>query len=258
MNRDDTINRIVEQFSKTAEVYTQSQVLHAGLDKIVEFIGVNPSDIVLDVATGPGKIVLEFAKKASNVIGIDITERMLQEAEEAKRRAGIKNVSFEKGDVRALPYAGESFDIVYSGTAFHHFDHPLQVLQEMARVCKRGRKVVINDLISSEEKEKSALHNTIEQIRDPSHVRALQLSEFRELFRICQLEEVRLNIAQRERGFEEWAELAGLTPDDARYRQAKEMMIASIEGDKTGLHVMINGDRVGFIHTSMILVGRKP
>jgi len=147
---------------------------------------------------------------------------------------------------------------VYSGTAFHHFDNPLQVLQEMARVCKRGGKVVINDLTSSEDKEKSALHNTIEQIRDPSHVKALQLSEFQELLRICQLEEVKLNVAQRERGFEEWAELAGLTPDDAPYRQARVMLIASGDGDKTGLHVTVEGDRVGFIHTSIIIVGRKP
>lgn len=81
-----------------------------------------------------------------------------------------------------LPFSDNSFDIVISRLAFHHFQNPKRCFSEMARVVKTGGKLVVIDMEAAEE----ALRNTedeIEALRDPSHMRNLSKEEFTEMFR---------------------------------------------------------------------------
>jgi hypothetical protein len=65
---------------------------------------------------------------------------------------------------------------------------PLQVLCEMARVCRVGGMVVVEDIFASEHPERAAYQDRWEILRDPSHVRTLSLSELLQLFRDAGLE----------------------------------------------------------------------
>ena len=143
---------------------------------------------VLDIVTGPGYIAEAFALAAREVIGVDLTAAMLTIAEERTKERGISNVSFRIGDVQSLPFEKEEFDVVVSRLALHHMQNPALVVGEMTRVCRLGGRVLVEDIYGSEHPERAAYQDRWEKLRDPSHVRALPVSELLRLFREAGLE----------------------------------------------------------------------
>ena len=97
-----------------------------------------------------------------------------------QQERGLKNVSWQLGDVTSLSYPDADFSIVSSRFVFHHLEEPLAVLREMARVCKPGGRVVVAGHGAGPAKA-SAL-NAVERLRDPSHVRAMAVEELTSLF----------------------------------------------------------------------------
>ena len=143
---------------------------------------------VLDVACGPGYIAEAFARSAREVIGIDLTAAMLAIGEERTKERGISNISLRIGDVQKLPFEWAEFDVVVSRLALHHMQDPGQVVGEMARVCKPGGTVLVEDIYGSEHPERADYQDRWEKLRDPSHVRALPISELLQHFRAAGLE----------------------------------------------------------------------
>jgi SAM-dependent methyltransferase len=143
---------------------------------------------VLDIATGPGYIAEAFGGAAREAVGVDLTDAMLTIAKERTKERGISNVSFRAGDAENLPFANEAFDVVVCRLALHHLLKPLEVLREMARVCRIGGTVLVEDIYASEHPERAAYQDRWEILRDPSHVRTLALSELLQLFRDAGLE----------------------------------------------------------------------
>ena len=76
-----------------------------------------------------------------------------------------------------VSFKNAEFDGVVTRLAIHHFANPQRALDEMFRVLRPGGAAVIVDAVSSENWSKSKLHNAIERLRDPSHVRMLPASE---------------------------------------------------------------------------------
>jgi ubiquinone/menaquinone biosynthesis C-methylase UbiE len=142
----------------------------------LEHIPHRASDLVLDVAAGTGLLARALAPHVGAVVAIDLTAEMLRTGGDAARRDGVRNVVFQLGDAAALPHLDESFDLVVSRFAVHHFEEPRRALAEMARVCRAGREVAIVDLVSADE-QLAGPYNDIERRRDPTHVRALTHAE---------------------------------------------------------------------------------
>jgi SAM-dependent methyltransferase len=174
--------QILDQFTRQALPFSTAPGIknEAALALLVESSGAGVSDNVLDVACGPGLVVAAFAPVVGHATGIDVTPAMIARARELT--AGMTNVSFDVGDVQALPYADATFSIVVSRFAFHHFQRPGAVLAEMHRVCRPGGRLVVCDLIASDDPDKAAAFHAMEMMRDPSHARALRLDELSRLF----------------------------------------------------------------------------
>jgi len=113
------------------------------------------------------------------VVASDLTPRMLEAAETFIRGQGVMNVSFELADAEALPFEDASFDIVTSRIAPHHFPNPQRFVQEAARVLRPGGLFLLDDNMAPEEPELDAFMNRFEKWRDPSHVRAHTVDEWR-------------------------------------------------------------------------------
>ena len=176
---------ILDQFSRQAVPFSTSPGIkdEQALRLIVEFSGAGPEDTVLDVACGGGIVVCAFARVVRHATGIDLTPAMIERARSLQAEQGLSNVSWKQGDVLPLPWPDGAFSIVTSRFAFHHFLDPRAVLAEMRRVCAPGGKVVVIDTEASPDVAKAAEFNRMEKLRDPSHVRAMPLTELRGLFR---------------------------------------------------------------------------
>jgi hypothetical protein len=108
--------------------------------------------------------------------------------------------------------------------------------------------VVIYDVISSADDEKSILHNEIEKVRDPTHVRMYQNREFRALFERAGLDvKAKISVLMK-RDLDDW--LDGVEPPPDRRGLARRMMVeqAAVK-DAAGLGVRVRGDKVTFTHT---------
>ena len=175
-------DRILDQITRQAVPFSTAPGIrdpHA-LEQMVTDSGAGPDDLVLDVACGPGLVVAAFAAVAQQVTGIDLTPAMIARARELT--AARPNVQFDVGTVLPLPYADAAFTIVVSRFAFHHLEDPGAVLAEMVRVCRPGGCILVCDLLASDDPRKAEGFHRMEQLRDPSHVRALTLDELRGLF----------------------------------------------------------------------------
>ncbi|MDF7807684.1 methyltransferase domain-containing protein [Pontiellaceae bacterium B12219] len=170
---------IIDQFSKQAIPFTQVPGHLDAMQQLIELSGVSKTDSVLDVACGPGMVACEFAKQARLVEGIDLVEKMIEQARLRQAQEGLENVAWKTGSVDALPYADDAFSIVITRYSFHHFLNPQAVLSEMIRVCRPGGTVLVADVSMPEDKVEA--FNQMERLRDPSHTAALSDSAWAEL-----------------------------------------------------------------------------
>ncbi len=172
---------VKEQFGRTARAYVESTLHNNQTALGVVVTAVNPKSdwLVLDVATGGGHVAKALAGKVKHVIASDLTPAMLEEARSHIRDvSGINNVSYVLADAEQLPFLTETFDAVTCRIAPHHFPHPHQFVAEAARVLKRGGRFVLVDNIVPEDDALADWYNTVEKLRDKSHIRCASTTEW--------------------------------------------------------------------------------
>ena len=175
---------IIDQFTKQAIPFTKkaARYIEETFEKILSVVNVDDTDVILDVACGSGLISIEFAKISSQVTGIDITPAMIQQAKLLQQKNMLDNLKWDIHDISDnLPYPTGSFSIVASRFSFHHLLNPLSVLNEMNRVCAVGGQIVVID--PTPPQNKVDMFNRVEKLRDPSHAKALTVSEFEDLLK---------------------------------------------------------------------------
>ncbi|MED4782250.1 class I SAM-dependent methyltransferase [Brevibacillus choshinensis] len=188
---------VKQQFGANAEKYVTSQTHATGDDLSLLAPWLNPSDdwVFLDVATGGGHLTKKIAPLVGQVFATDLTQPMLAAARN-HLSAHCNNVSYVVADAEALPFLGESFDAVGCRIAAHHFPNPQAFVREVARVLKPGGKFILIDNIAPEDEKLDRFVNTLEKLRDTSHVRSYSRSEWLE-----------------------WVEQAGLVESQSRIRK---------------------------------------
>jgi len=181
-NMDSHNSRILEQFTRQAVPFAEAETIRnqEALERIVQLAEAGPDDTSLDVACGPGLLACAFARVVRHAVGIDLTPAMLDQARKTQAEQRLSNVSWQQGDVNALPFPGAHFSIVTSRFAFHHLLNPLAALKEMKRVLKPGGRVIVADMAPAADKADAL--NAEERLRDPSHVRAMPPAELQALF----------------------------------------------------------------------------
>ncbi len=106
-----------------------------------------PAMSILDVGCGPGSITTGLARRVpdGHVTGIDVVEDVLLEARELASDSGVSNVTFEAGDVYALAYEEDRFDVAYAHQVLQHLTDPVRALGELRRVVRPGGLVGVRD-----------------------------------------------------------------------------------------------------------------
>jgi len=110
----------------------------------------SPGETVVDVGCGAGIDSLIAARMVApdgSVIGVDMTDAMLEKAESARKDAGIANAEFKSGYGEKLPVTDRWADVVISNGVFNLMPDKLAALREMSRVLKPGGRLQLADIL---------------------------------------------------------------------------------------------------------------
>jgi ubiquinone/menaquinone biosynthesis C-methylase UbiE len=249
---------IQDQFTQQAELFANAPALHdaAALDALVKAAGPRRNDTSLDVACGPGTVVAAFARHVRHATGLDATGAMLDQGRKLAASQGLANVSWQSGDVCALPFEAATFDIVSCRFAFHHFEDPKRAFAEMVRVCRPGGRIVLCDAVVSDDRAKASAFNAMERLRDPSTVEFRTLAFLTNLFAEASLPVPTETFYQVPIELERLLKVSFPAGDD---REGVRALIRdSIDGDKMGVNARRQGDTIRFEYAASILVATRP
>ena len=127
---------VVESFSGTGNPFRLGEL--------------SPGEQVVDIGCGAGidsMIAAQMVGEEGQVIGIDMTDAMLEKARNGKQKTGWEQVGFRKGQAEDLPVEDNTADVVISNGAFNLMPDKRAVVKEMARVLKPGGRLQIADIL---------------------------------------------------------------------------------------------------------------
>jgi ubiquinone/menaquinone biosynthesis C-methylase UbiE len=140
-------------------------------DKLIEMLALKEGELVLDVATGTGRVARPLSKqlKDGKIVGVDQALAMLDVGHQHKD--SIPHYEQSAGEADKLPFKSNTFDRAFVSFSLHHFGNPTGVVGEVLRVLKNGGRFVVVDPIIEEAKDAvdSALETKINQVFRRTH-----------------------------------------------------------------------------------------
>ena len=173
-----------QEFGANAQEYIASKphAQGASLERMVMLAKPQRDWRVLDVATGAGHVAYAFAPHVARVWATDITDEMLAIVRQEAHKRKLPNIRVAYAKAEALPFEDASFDLVTSRIAPHHFDSIIVFLDEVRRVLKPGGTLALVDNVVPVGTVGDYV-NAFERFRDPSHLRAWTMDEWRDALR---------------------------------------------------------------------------
>lgn len=258
---------VQERFGIFAATYATSRPHAKGnsLLRLVELAAPQSTWIALDIATGAGHVALTLAPRLAHVVAADLTPQMLDVARGLARERGIPNMSFADMHAEALPFADATFDLVTCRIAPHHFDDVGKFVAESARVLRPGGVFGLVDNISPDRSimagdigalsAAAADYNAFEKLRDPSHVRCLTLTEWRDLVVQTGLREHHVEILDKHIMFGPWADQQNV--DDSVRREMTSMLRNGSDAFRSFLRPHEDNGDLDFVLTEVVIIAVK-
>lgn len=171
---------VLDQYNTRASAYVNSAVHAAGedLDLIAQIVANQRGAIALDVGCGGGHLTYRLAPLVKKVVACDLTESMLAAVVEQASLRGLPNIDTRRAAAESLPFETATFDVVATRFSAHHWHAFAEGIAEMARVLKPGGLALMSDVVSPGVCLLDTWLQTLELLRDPSHVRDASTTEW--------------------------------------------------------------------------------
>jgi len=129
------LNRMIEPLMRSLRIHTP------------ELAGMNAGDRALDVCCGTGALVLHYAKMGIIAAGMDLNPRVIEVAENKRKKLGLSNVSFQTANALDLPFKDNFFDYASISMSLHENERAERdrMISEMKRVVKEEGALVFID-----------------------------------------------------------------------------------------------------------------
>lgn len=194
MNNKESIEKTKQGFEtsfSTSAYYDKQTKDEKHLESILQFLQVKPGMRILDLGTGTGYLAFPIAEnnKEVEVIGLDIVEKTLEanrSRAESKDLRNLQSVSYEGMN---FPFADNSFDMVITRYALHHFPSIKDTFREINRVLKKEGVFFLSDPAPNDN-DVERFVDAYMQMKKDGHIKFYTQDEWKEIAEVSALEYV--------------------------------------------------------------------
>ena len=158
----DDLSRRIGYEEKQLDAVPEGANLGVGCGNPTAIDALQPGETVVDLGSGAGMDVFLAARQVGptgHVIGVDMTDAMLDKARDNASRTGVTNVEFRKGNIEALPIEDASVDVIISNCVINLSPEKDKVYGEAYRVLRPGGRIMVSDLVLARALPEALLQN---------------------------------------------------------------------------------------------------